>query len=91
MMTALEIEPDSMQTKTITQEQFIGVARDAVLAALDVYMRELTGCDNARGASDADLPSLFAGIDAHMARVAVRFNDPESQEVGSAHLNIAVG
>ena len=78
----------AMQTKTITQEQFIDGARTAVLAALDDYMRELTGSDNARGAKDADPPALFAGLDAHMGRVAARFNAPESQEVGSAYLSI---
>jgi hypothetical protein len=64
-------------------------ARAAVLGALDDYMRSLTGCDHARGATDGDLPSLFSGLDAHMARVAARFNDPESREVGSAYLGIA--
>ncbi|MBP0633622.1 MULTISPECIES: hypothetical protein [unclassified Cupriavidus] len=77
-----------MQTKTITAEAFREGAREAVLKALDGYMRELTCCDNARGATDGDLPALFAGIDAHMMRVAGRFN-PESEEVGSAYLTIA--
>lgn len=78
-----------MNTKTITQQEFNEGARTAVLAALDGYMRELTGTDNARGASDADLPALFLGLDAHMARVAARFNDPESEEAGSGALRIA--
>ncbi|MGY6257279.1 hypothetical protein ACXIVK_27860 [Paraburkholderia caledonica] len=78
-----------MQTKTISGEAFRDGARDAVLKALDTYVRDLTCCDNARGATDGDLPALFAGIDAHMARVAARFNDPNSQEVGSAYLSIA--
>lgn len=75
-------------TVTISQEQFLEGARSAVLAALDGYMRELSGSERARGASDADLPHLFAGLDAHMLRVAKRFNDPHSQEVGSACLSI---
>ncbi|MBB5546695.1 hypothetical protein A8H39_01405 [Paraburkholderia fungorum] len=77
-----------MQTKTISAEAFREGAREAVLHALDTYLRELTGCDNARGATDADLPALFAGIDAHTARVAARLNDANSQEVGSAFLSI---
>lgn len=77
-----------MQTTTITKEQFIEGARAAVLGALDNYMRDLTGSDNARGAMDADLPALFAGLDAHMGRVATRFNNPESTEIGSACLRI---
>lgn len=78
-----------MQTKTISAEDFREGARQAVLKALDGYMRELTGSDKARGATDGDLPALFAGIDAHITRVADRFNDPESEEVGSAYLTIA--
>ena len=78
-----------MQTKTITAEAFRDGARQAVLKALDAYMRELTCCDNARGATDGDLPALFAGIDAHVTRVATWFNDPNSEEVGSAFLSIA--
>lgn len=78
-----------MQTKTISAEAFRDGAREAVLKALDAYMRELTCCDNARGATDGDLPALFAGIDAHMTRVAARFNNPDSEEVGSAFLSIS--
>lgn len=77
-----------MNIKTITLEEFNEGARAAVLAALDGYMRELTGCDNARGATDADLPALFAGLDTHMGRVASRFNALESTEAGSAALQI---
>lgn len=77
-----------MAIKKITEEQFIDGARAAVLAALDKYMRELTFHEDARGASDADLPDLFKGLDAHMRRVAARFNDPESVEIGSASLSI---
>lgn len=76
-------------TKTITADEFRDGARDAVLKALDTYMLELTGCDNARGARDADLPKLFAGIDAHMDLVAARLNHPDSDEVGSAYLSIS--
>lgn len=77
-----------MTRKEITKEEFIDGARAVVLGALDEYMRELTGSDNARGAADADLPDLFAALDKHMERVASRFNDPESQEVGSASISI---
>jgi hypothetical protein len=75
--------------KSIDKRAFVEGARAAVLSALDGYMRELTGSDNARGATDADLPALFKALDAHMDRVATRFNDPESQEIGSASLSIA--
>ncbi|CAB3754165.1 hypothetical protein [Paraburkholderia humisilvae] len=85
----LDAGPATAQTKTVTADEFRDGARDAVLKALDKYMRELTGCDNARGARDADLPQLFAGIDGHMARVAERLNRPDSDEVGSAYLSIS--
>ena len=75
--------------KSIDKSDFIEGARAAVLIALDGYMRELTESYNARGATDADLPALFKALDAHMERVATRFNDPESQEIGSAFLSIA--
>jgi hypothetical protein len=76
-------------TKTITAVEFRDGARAAVLKALDTYMREVTGCDNARGARDSDHPQLFAAIDAHVGRVAERLNDPESEEIGSAYLSIS--
>lgn len=76
---------------TVPESQFIDGARLAVLGALDGYMRVLTGCDNARGATDADLPELFSALDAHMRKVAKRFNDPESQEIGSAALKVVEG
>ncbi|ODV41483.1 hypothetical protein AWV79_35530 [Cupriavidus sp. UYMMa02A] len=79
-----------MQTRTITAEDFRNGAREVVLNALDAYMREMTECDNARGARDSDLPALFSTLDAHMDRVAARINDPESQEVGSAFLTVTV-
>ena len=78
----------TMTAVTITQEQFLEGARSAVLEALDGYMRDLSGSERARGATDGDLPHLFAALDAHMLRVAKRFNDPHSQEVGSACLSI---
>lgn len=77
-----------MNIKNITQKEFNEGAHAVVLAALDGYMRELTGCENARGATDADLPALFAGLDAHMGRVASRFNACDSNEAGSAKLLI---
>lgn len=75
-------------TKTITKAQLIDGARTAVLAALDEYMENVTGHIDARGWRDCDLPVLFAGLDAHMDRVAERFSNPESLEVGSAYLRI---
>lgn len=76
------------QSKTIGADAFRDGARDVVLAALDTYMRTLTQSDRALGARDSDLPMLFAALDAHMDRVAARFNAPESKEVGSAFLSI---
>lgn len=78
-----------MATKTISADQFRDGVRDAVLKALDEYVRELTDCDKALGARDSDLPELFAALDAHMDRVAARFNQPESAEPGSAFFRIA--
>lgn len=76
--------------RRISHIDFRDGARTAVLTALDDYMQEMTGHANARGASDADLPALFAGLDAHMERLATRLNDPSSHEIGSAELLIAV-
>ena len=75
--------------KIIPEETFRDGAREAVLKALDKYMRKLTGEKMAHGWRDSDLPALFRGLDAHMDRVAVRFNDPQSKEVGSAFLSIS--
>lgn len=77
-----------MTTNKITKEDFIEGARSAVLAALDGYIQDLTGHEKACAWRDGDLTELFAGIDAHMGRVATRFNDPESREIGSADLSI---
>lgn len=72
----------------ISEEDFIDGARSAVLQALDGYMQDLTRSERAKGSNDADLPELFKALDAHMRRVAARFNDPESQEVGSAFFEV---
>lgn len=77
-----------MQTKRMSLEDFTSGMRDAVLEALDAYMHTVTDCDNAKGWRDSDLPELFVGIDGHAKRVAARFNDAESTEVGSANLSI---
>ena len=77
-----------MTAKTISAEQFRDGARDAVLKALDEYVRDLTECSKSMGARDEDLPALFAGIDAHMSRVAERFNAPDSSEPGSEFIKI---
>lgn len=63
--------------------------RRAVLDALDAYMqRQTDGCLGVKGWRDQDLASLFPAIDTHAARVAIRFNDPDSEEPGSAYLTI---
>lgn len=77
-----------MREKTISAEDFKEGARQAVLKALDEYMREITDCDIALGARDSDLPHLFRALDAHMDRVAERFNHPQSIEAGSAFFYI---
>lgn len=60
------------ETPVITQDQFINGARDAVLDALDTYVRGLTGHAKTLGAKDAELPALFEGIDAHARLVHSR-------------------
>lgn len=35
-----------------------------------------------------DLPALFGGLDKHLERLAARFNDPNSTEIGSAAIQI---
>ncbi|KVN57498.1 hypothetical protein [Burkholderia stagnalis] len=79
-----------MKEKAVSFEVFRDNIRDAVLGALDDEIRAVTGCDSACGARDSDLPHLFAALDAHAMRLAHRFNDPESEEVGSAGLAIVV-
>lgn len=77
-----------MKHRTITETEFIDEARTRVIRALDGYMQELTGHDEATCLKDADLLLLFPGLDAAMRQVADRFNDPDSPEVGSAMLSI---
>lgn len=78
-----------MDTKRLNFDGFRDGMRRAVLDALDSYMRLQTdGCMGVKGWRDQDLGALFPAIDAHAARVALRFNDPESQEPGSAYLTI---
>lgn len=77
-----------MNVTKMTAEDFKKGARDCVLEALDEYMRRVTGYANALGARDEDLPKLFPALDAHMDRVAARFNDPESKEPGSLHFSV---
>ena len=77
-----------MSNIIISYREFRDGARDAVLEALDEYMRDITRCDKAIGARDSDLPDLFAGLDAHMAKIAARFNELDSAEPGSAFFKI---
>jgi hypothetical protein len=53
--------------------------RDGLLAALDLLAREVFGAlpaaqGRAPGASDADLPALFADIDRHVDRLCERYD-----------------
>jgi hypothetical protein len=73
---------------TIDYKAFKDDVRNAVLAALDEKIRELLGHEDARGWVDAELPSLFAGVDAHVKAIAARINGGE--EPGSATVSIAV-
>ena len=59
-------------TQVISQDQFVNGARDAVLDALDTYVRGLTGHPKTLGATDAELPALFEGIDKHARLVHAR-------------------
>lgn len=72
--------------KTITLDEFQNRIRDAVLAALDESVRELLDHEKARGWTDAELPALFAGLDAHAKAVAKRIND--GNEPGSVAVSI---
>lgn len=68
--------PSLTDTETlILHDDWINGGRDAVIAALDNYVRETLSHHAARGATDADLPSLFRAIDAHLDRLAARIND----------------
>ncbi|MCK4117637.1 hypothetical protein G7939_12460 [Ralstonia solanacearum] len=74
--------------KRISLDEFKDGLRQAVLNALDAYMQEVTDYERARGARDQDLPALFKALDAHADVLEQRFNDPESNEPGSAFLLI---
>ncbi|MHA6848829.1 hypothetical protein [Ralstonia syzygii] len=79
-----------MSTNRINFDDFRDGMRRAVLDAMDSYMRNQTdGCLGVKGWRDQDLAALFPAIDAHAARVAIRFNDPESEEPGSAYFTFA--
>jgi hypothetical protein len=75
----------------ISIEGFRDGMRDAVLKALDAYVRETVGHEKAMGARDRDLPDLFKAIDHHAKVVAERFNDKESTEPGSAFVRFDMG
>jgi len=80
--------PPPREKNTMTIDGFLMGARDVVLVALDAYVREMVGHNKAMGARDEDLTELFKGIDAHMTKVAKRYNDPESNEPGSATFGV---
>ena len=58
----------------MNRETLIDNARQAVLTALDEWADEndIPGRKGRRGWTDADLPALFNGIDAHIDRVIAR-------------------
>lgn len=64
-----------MKRPYLTREWLIEDARDAVLSALDEFARAsgLSNLPHGReGATDGDLPALFAVIDAHVDRLIER-------------------
>ena len=65
-------------------DTIVSDVRAAVLELLDLKIQEVTGCDDAKGWRDSDLKHLIPAIDAHVSRIVERFNDPESDEPGSA-------
>lgn len=77
-----------MTTKTLPLEDLIELGRNAVLDALDKLMIEQTGHEWAKGWRDSDLAALFPAIDAHIERVAKRFEDKRSSEPGSSSIKI---
>lgn len=77
-----------MDTKKIPFDLFLEGMQGAVLHALDEYMVDVSNSDNAKGWRDSDLPMLFKALEFHAERVAARFNDLDSNEVGSAYLSI---
>lgn len=79
-----------MAHKTITEVEVIHEARTRVLLALDEYMQELTGHDDAIALRDAELPLLFPALDKVMGQVIARYNDPQSKEKGAENLTITV-
>lgn len=80
-----------MQPNRLNFDDFRDGMRRAVLDALDAYMqRQTDGALNVKGWRDQDLAVLFPAIDAHASKVAARFNDPDSQEPGSAYLTIDI-
>lgn len=72
--------------QTIRFTDFKNLMREAALDALDTRVREILCDDRARGWTDAELPALFAGIDAHAATVAARIN--QGKEPGTAAVRI---
>lgn len=60
----------------INRDKVIDAFRDAVLAALDEKAKEIfrVHVDGMPGASDADLPELFRTLDAHVEKIAMRYD-----------------
>lgn len=73
--------PDSM-----TLDDFILAGRQVVLDALDEFIRDKLEHEKARGWTDAELPELFKGVDAHLKTVAERIN--KGEEPGSANFSV---
>lgn len=60
-----------MTDRTIPYDEFQDGLRNAVLAALDDYAGRFGGVE---GWIDAELGSLFTGVDAHARTLAARIN-----------------
>ena len=69
--------------KVIEFEAFRNSIRDAVLAALDEVSRDAIGAGSPRflGATDQELPALFAALDAQARNIARRINDAPTKIV----------
>lgn len=59
----------------IPRDEWIEGGRQAILTALDNYVRETLEHSDAAGATDGDLPELFRAIDPHLVRLADRINE----------------
>lgn len=80
-----------MAITNIHIEQFSDVLRTKVLEAIDEVTQEFVNHPKAKGWKDSDLPDLFKGLDAHIQRLAARYNSPESDEYNSAFVRFVPG